>query len=168
MAKYAFDDILRWAVNIEQQGEIFYEKALRLTTDKQLQKLFVYLRDQEIKHARRFTRLANRTRRRKGSFKADSQFEDLLDAFMRGMAFFDVSEVRDTAVQQKNAHVRLLKLAMDVEINTLIFYQKVREYVKEKPARDTLSLIIGEEEKHLLKLKKIRMYRDSLYAGLFR
>lgn len=165
-AMYTFGDIMAWAVNIEQQGEMFYEKALNVSTEKEAQKLFGYLRDQEIKHARRFAQLAKRPRRRKGSFRAEGQFEDLLDAFMRGMAFFDVSEVRGAAVGRKDTLCKLLKLAMDVEINTLIFYQKIKEYMKEKPAKDTLNLIIREEEKHLIKLKNMRMEKDPLYAGL--
>jgi len=160
-------DVCNWAIQIEQQGELFYEQASGYSDDKDLRKLLVYLKNQEIKHIRRFTALNNAFSKKKSPFTVDQQFENLLDAFMRGMAFFDVSEVRDKISRGKKAGTKdLLRLAMDVELNTLLFYQKLSEYIRSKPAKSALSAIIREEESHLIKLRNLRKEKDPLYGQI--
>lgn len=55
---------------------------------------------------------------------------------------------------------------MEVEINTIIFYQKIKEMVKVKQVKQVLDKIIQEEERHLIKLKNIRLDLDPFYAAI--
>jgi rubrerythrin len=55
---------------------------------------------------------------------------------------------------------------MDVELNTIIFYQKIKEFIRSKQAKEALDKIISEEERHLVKLKNIRLDLDPSYAGI--
>ncbi|MBN2482960.1 MAG: ferritin family protein [Candidatus Omnitrophica bacterium] len=168
MKEYLLTDIVAWAIKIEQQGELFYEKACGYTDDSEIKKLFMYLKSEEVKHIRRFNRLGNSFRKSNAFFSVDTRFEDLLDAFMRGMAFFDVSEIRDKIARRKDRNTQdLLRLAMDIELNTILFYRTIDEYAKSGPVRKALKTIIHEEEAHLVKLKGVRKEKDPLY-GEFR
>ena len=43
---------------------------------------------------------------------------------------------------------------MDVELNTVIFYKRIKEVIKSQEVKSALDKILKEEEKHLIRLRK--------------
>ncbi|MCQ9205659.1 MAG: ferritin family protein [Omnitrophica bacterium] len=165
MKTYSLKSIFRFALNTEEKGNVFYQDVARYTQDKDIKKLFNYLSKQEIKHAKTFLKLYHSCADKKNIFLANPELSEVLDAIFRGLIFPDISEVRDSTVK-KDALVRILKIAMDVEINTIIFYDRMKECIKSYKIKEILSKIITEEEKHLVKLKKMRINLDPTYAKI--
>jgi len=167
MKTYKIEDIFRLSINLEEQGKKFYEVAAKEAEEKRIQNLFIYLARAEVKHAKTFFKLYKIYAKKNGTFPADERFDDFLDTVVRGLLFPDISEIRDTLSNKgKKNIINMVKIAMDIETNTIIFYQKIRELVRPLKIKEALNKIIKEEEKHLIKLKNLRLDLDPLYAGI--
>lgn len=165
MKTYKLEDIFKFAIDLEKQGERFYKIATDYTSKKETKELFTYLSRWEAKHALTFSKFQRVYLKKKLYFLADERFELLSEVLLRGMVFPDISEVRDKLKKEENI-VSIIKMAMDVETNTILFYQRFKELLKQKELEKALDKIIREEENHLLKLKNLRLDLDPLYAGL--
>lgn len=163
---YALKDIAEVASQIEEKGKSFYENAADIIDGKASKKVFSWLAKEETKHAQRFRQLAGECAKNDVSFSLDEEAGELLDTFMRGLLFPDISELRDSAARAGNDKaLAAVKIGMDVEMNTIIFYQKLKELAKNEEMQTLLKTIILEEERHLLTLKSLRLDIDPLYAG---
>jgi rubrerythrin len=152
---------------MEEQGKIFYDTVSTYAEDQKTKKLFDYLKDQEEEHAKTFLKFCNLYSKKKSSFSLDEHSEGVLDTLLRGLLLPDISEVRDTLAKKKSEGIlSIIKIAMDVELNTIIFYQKLKEAIGEKETGEALHKIIKEEESHLVKLKNLRANLDPFYAGI--
>lgn len=161
------EDIFRFAIEMEEQGKIFYDTVSTYTEDQKIKKLFGYLKDQEEKHAKTFLKFYNLYSKKKLSFSLNEHSAEVLDVLLRGLLLPDISEVRDTLAKNKNEDIiSIIRISMDVEINTVIFYQRLKEIIGEEETDKALDKIIKEEESHLVKLKNLRADLDPLYASL--
>lgn len=86
---------------------------------------------------------------------------------MRGMLFPDIGAAKDALGQtDRKPLVSLAKVAMDVETNTILFYQEMSSLIEEAETKNALSKIIKEEQDHLIKIKNIRVDLDPFYASV--
>ena len=165
MKTYNLEDIFKFAINMEGQGKVFYDAVSDNTEDKKAKELFSYLGKQETEHAKTFGRLYNIYAKKGSSFSADEHFEEVLDTLFRGLLVPDISEVRDALVRKKRI-TSIIKIGMDVELNTILFYKKLKESIGAGEAGKALEKIIAEEENHLVRLKNLRIDVDPFYAGI--
>ena len=165
MKTYALRDIFKFIIAVEEEGNAFYKAVATATEGKLLKDLFISLSKQEVKHAKIFLKLYKSYDEKGVNFTAGEELSELLDTLMRGLLFPDISEVRD-ALRKKRDLVSVIKIAMDVELNTILFYQRIKELLAQKQTKAILQKVIAEEEKHLIRLKNTRLEFDALYAGL--
>ena len=167
MKSYNLSDIFKFAINMEDQGEVFYENVSLYAKDKSSKNLFSYLQKQEMEHSRTFKRLSDSYAKKRIFFNVDTEFDEVIDTLLRGLLLPDISEVRDVLRKdRKDGLVSIIKIAMEIELNTIIFYKKLKEILKPKILKTVLDKIISQEESHLVKLKNVRLDLDPLYAGL--
>ena len=166
MKTYKLEDIFKFAFNVEEHGKRFYQAASIYARDKDIKGLFLYLSKAEVKHAKIFLKFYKIYSKKNSFFPADERFEELLDTLFRGMLFPDISEIRDVLAKKSKRILSILKIAMEVETNTIIFYQNIKELIRPAQVKLALDKIIKEEQKHLIKLKNLRVDLDPLYAGI--
>lgn len=167
MKAYALADIFKFVVGVEEEGNVFYKTVAASMTVKRLKDLFTSLAAQEVKHAKIFLKLYKAHAGKNTDFSASEELSELLDTLTRGLLFPDLSEVRDTlAGKSRDAAVAVIRIAMEVELNTILLYRTIRELLAESQTKAVLDAVIQEEEKHLVRLKRVRLDIDPLYAGL--
>jgi rubrerythrin len=166
MKTYKLEDIFKFACRTEEQGKVFYETTATSAQDKEIKDLFLYLSKAEITHAKTFLKFYNLYSKTHSTFPADERFEELLDVLLRGVLFPDISEMQSILTRENKRLVSILKLAMEVETNTIIFYRNIKEVIRTPEVKEALYIIIKEEEDHLIKLKNLRVDLDPLYAGI--
>jgi rubrerythrin len=167
MKTYNLEDVFKFAINMEEQGRQFYEVAAQYARKKNIKNLFSYLAKAEVKHAKVFLKFHKIYAKKKTFFTVDETFEEVLDGLLRGLLLPDISEVRDMLLKRRRQElISIIKIAMDVELNTILFYQKLKEVLGRKQPKQALDKIIKEEEQHLIKLKNLRLDFDPFYAGL--
>lgn len=167
MSQHRLEEIFKFAFQVEIQGKKFYANVSGFAQKKQAQDVFAYLSKAEEKHARIFQNFFNIYVKKKTSFTADDGFAELLDALARGLLFPDLTEMQYILNKDEKENITaIIKIAMDVEVNTILFYQRIKERIRQKPVQNAVNKIIKEEESHLVDLRNLRLDLDPLYAGL--
>ena len=167
MKTYKLEDIFGFAADVEERGKQFYENASAQADAKDAKGLFAYLSKAETKHAKKFLKFHKAYSRKGTSFRGDSRLEAMFDTLMRGMLFPRLEEVKEAIGKaDRNPLVSLLRLAMGVETNSILFYQEMSSVLDETETKDAVSKIVKEEQGHLIKLRGLRMEIDPYYSAL--
>ena len=147
------NEILGFAVYIEERGYEFYVEAMKKFHEPRATELFQYLADEEFKHEKVFKRLVGQDGGlKKGEHDAEYQ------AYMR--EFVKAHQLGDTeAVNRKLARLStledILDLAMGFEKDSIVFFSELKEaYAKGHTA--ALDRVIHEEMGHLRKIFQMK------------
>ena len=142
------------AIAIEENGRIFYEQSQALVDDPGVRKLFVDLASQEVEHKKKFEAL-------KAGLPSDASTpttwdpDNKLSDYIKMMADQHVF-MADESVESRMAGVKstrdALKLAVEFEKDSVIFFLSMQEASESKKARDFIGLLVKEEQDHLRRL----------------
>jgi len=166
MRTYKLEEIFKFAVDVEEQGRQYYEDGSMKAERDDVKDLFAWLAKQETKHAKKFLKFQEAYSRKGGSFKADERLDGLLNTYMRGMLFPSLDVKKELGREDRNPMLTLVKIAMDVETNSILFYQEMKSLLGAEETKDALDKIIKEEQGHLVKLKGVRLELDPYYAAI--
>lgn len=153
MEKYSVSEVIEEAVQTEKLGNVYYETmAARFAENTGLRKLFDTLAAKELVHQQTFADLKEIVKEEES---VDwEQVTQYLRAFVESEFFLGKSKSLP-ALEHVNTVEDAVKFAMAFEKETLLYYHKLRELVKEKEVVDE---IINEEQSHIMWLAK---FKDS-------
>jgi len=158
------EEILEMAVQIEKNGVAFYESLAESSKDESMQKLMMYLAGEETKHMKTFQKLSGVMGAEQLKALYDLTYAEEGSLYLKALAdtrvFTDTSEAVRWAREAKSPLEALLT-ALDIEKDSILFYQEMREFVR-KEDRDLVDTIIGEEKKHIQALAKTK---DECLSG---
>lgn len=147
-------EVFQIAIEIEENGKSFYERAQEIVEDAEVQKLFSELAREEVEHRKRFDSI-------KSALPGDLQTptvsdpDNQLDQYIKMMAdqhVFSSTEEMILKVSEIRSVSDALKLAIQFEKDSVIFYLGMQEATCEGKARDLVSLLIKEEQDHVRRL----------------
>ena len=156
MAFLTAAEALKWAMEIEKNGEVFYNDVAAKSADLEVRALFEDLAAQERGHYRVFQQMLERVRPDPDLSSVGVQYDEyqayiqvvLADALFagpdKGLTLAKRAQDRETA----------LRAAMGFEKDTLLFFYDLREMVSEAE-RGAISDVILEEKAHLRRLAKM-------------
>ena len=145
------DDLRTIAVQIERNGEKLYRSASRLVKDPDAAKLLEWLAHEEAKHARWFANLPVSGTIKEGFTQLQRLGNQLIQDALGGKTF-GLDRDRLLEAGQWNS---ILKLAIEMEKETIIFYELLRAFVEQEDALGQLEVIIEEENRHVSKLTSL-------------
>ncbi len=161
------EDVFQFAVDVEEQGQRFYDAGSAQAEKDEVKDLFTWLAKEEMKHAKRFLKFQKSYSRKKKSFQADARLDGLLNTYMRGMIFSDLAGLKEVLGRKdRSPMLSLVRAAMDVETNSILFYEEMKSLLAEEETKDALSKIVKEEQGHLVKLKGVRLELDPYYSAI--
>jgi len=147
-------DVVRFAIRIEEDGELFYREAARLTEDGEAKALFSRLADEEVGHRKIFQTISENL----GEYAPPETYDGEYMAYLRdhidGKAVF-----REDLKGSLKAHLGSVLTAIDFaigrETDSILYYQEARVFV---PGRQqgVVDRIIEEERKHFILLSNVR------------
>jgi len=156
MVIYGFNanEVFQIAIDIEQNGKRFYEKAMDLCGNPELKKVFASLAQEEVEHLRRFTELkAQLPKAATGDTVWDPEHE--MNQYLQMMADMHIFR-SDLDVEGKLSRVKnpedVLKLGIQFEKDSIVFYSSIQDATGEKKGREFIGQLVDEEKKHLKKL----------------
>jgi rubrerythrin len=148
---FSANDILDLAIQIEQNGETAFRRAAEKVSNPSLAVLLEWIADEEVRHAHYFSNL-----RRGGIEKdVDDQVAEMGKALLRETLGAQVFSLETAEFSELRRVEDLLKVAMELERDTIIFYEMFRAFIEEKTALDILDTIIEQENSHLRKLQEL-------------
>lgn len=154
-------EVFKVGVKIEENGKAFYEKALRVVDNPEIKKLFEELAREEVGHKRKFEELLAQLPPRAAEATVwDPQNEtDLYIKMMADQHVFVGGESIETLVSRLRDVKDALKLAINFEKDSVIFFLTVQDATDETKGREFIGQLVKEEQEHLrrlsLELKKL-------------
>jgi rubrerythrin len=155
MAFLTAAEALKWALEIEKNGEAFYNEVAVKSADSEVKALFEDLAAQEQGHYRAFQRMLEEVKPDPDLTKVDyDEYQTYLQVAL-AEALFAGPDKGLTLARQAQDRETALRAAMGFEKDTLLFFYDLREMVSQAE-RGAVSDIILEEKAHLRRLAKMQ------------
>ena len=155
MAFLTAAEALKWALEIEKNGEAFYNEVAAKSTEPQVKALFEDLAAQERGHYQVFQKMLEEVKPDPDLSRLDyDEYQVYLQVALAD-ALFEGPDKGLTLAKQAQDRGTALRAAMGFEKDTLLFFYDLREMVSEKERR-AVSGIILEEKTHLRRLAKMQ------------
>jgi len=148
------DEVFQIAIDIEENGRRFYEKAMDLSGNPEVKEVFASLAQDEVEHLGRFMELkAQLPKTTTGDTVWDPEHE--MNQYLRMMADMHVFR-SDLEVEGELSRVKgtedVLRLGIRFEKDSIIFFLTMQDATEGKKGREYIGQLVCEEKDHLRKL----------------
>ena len=153
---YGFNanEVFQIAIDIEENGKRFYEKAMDIVDDPDVKGLLAFLAQEEVEHLKRFTELKAqlpRTATEDTVWDPENEMNQYLQMMADMHVFRSDFDIEKELSQAKNPE-DILKLGIQFEKDSIIFFLTMQDATEEKKGREFIGQLIDEEKEHLRKL----------------
>jgi rubrerythrin len=147
---FSASEIFDLAVQIEENGEHFYRKALAGLPDHSLRDMLQWIANEEAAHRECFLVMKKLAPKNTSDEWAHQVSGAMLKSSLQDHVF-SLDEVDLEAVTDLEA---MLETAMVLEQDSVMFYEIIASFVTEPHTLRQLKAIIAEEQKHIEALKE--------------
>jgi rubrerythrin len=147
-------EVFKIAVEIEENGKRFYEQSLSCIDDPEVKQLFEELASEEVQHKKKFQSMLAELPKEAAAptvFDPDNQQAQYI-RMMADQHVFARSESVDTKVCELKDMRDALRLAIDFEKDSVIFFLSMQEATDSKKGKELVNLLVKEEQEHLRRL----------------
>jgi Uncharacterized conserved protein len=145
------DEILEMAEQIERNGARFYRQTAQGAQDAEVRELLRGLAAMEEEHEKFFANMRANLGKDEINFNADEQNSLYLKFWADGHVF-DINSDPVTRIKDQKNVEGFLKVAIELEKESILFYLGMKNGVNNKTYRDRIEEIIKEEMKHIVSL----------------
>ena len=147
-------EVFEIAIQIEENGRKFYEKAQEKIADPEIRAVFDYLAVEEVKHKMKFEELKAKLPESAKESKVWDP-EDETGRYLKMMA--DMHVFRSEADLERRigsigSGAEALNLAIQFEKDSIVFFLAVQEETDENQGKKLIGQLVKEEQGHLKKL----------------
>jgi rubrerythrin len=154
MAVFTAAEALEMALEIEKNGEVFYNAAAEKSDDVEVTALFEDLAAQEQMHYKVFQKMLGGV----GSApELPAEEYDQYQAYLQSAldnALFSGEDKALALAEKATDRETALRAALGFEKDTMLFFYDLREMVGEAD-KEAVSRVIGEERKHMRRLASL-------------
>ena len=138
-------EVIDIAIQIERNGESYYREALEKASDPSLESLLLILADQEHEHLRWFEELKQRLKDSAGAW----EMEELSGSMLQNLVGNQRFSLDDVDFSDLDNVKKVLDVAIELEQDTILFYQMLQAFIDDPGTLETLNEIIAEEKRHI-------------------
>ena len=149
-------EIFEMAEQIERNGVKFYRKAAQSISDQEVRQTLVDLADMEAEHEETFAGMRKQLSdedRELRVFDPENEVALYLQAMASGHVF-DLKKDPGEQLTGTETLEDILKLAIDAEKDSIVFYLGLKDFVPAKAGKDRVEAIIKEEMGHIAVLNR--------------
>lgn len=155
--RFSGADILRIAVQIEENGLAFYQTSLAKTDDPRAQHLFRFMAGEEARHIQDFRGLGalleNETQL---GLEIDEEDEKYLEALAASKVFTEADAGAKAAARAHDVH-EAIEMALGFEKDSVLFYSEMLGFMR-ATAKPVIEAIIDQEKRHIVQLSELRTF----------
>lgn len=151
MSVFEPSEVFQFAIRIEEGGEKFYREMASKLDDAEVKSLFSTLADDEVKHKKTYEGMVSKIEEYEPFESYPGEYFSYLRAYADNIIFTpermkeEIDRIKDAA--------SALKFAIDRELDSILYYQEVKNLVPQNQ-RGLIDRIIEEERRHFVKLTK--------------
>lgn len=149
--KYSIDEIVKFAIEIEKEGALFYRIMAAKTGDAELKKLCLQMGDEEVGHQHVYEKLLDSLGPDENEYLygLENEYIAYLHSFIEKRVFDKdkLEGVVDNLIDNNG----FFDYAIKKEKDSIEFYNNMKELVSGDSS--VINTIIKEEEKHIAKLE---------------
>ena len=151
--KFSALEVMEMAKDIEKRGKKFYLKHAEATENRDLRELFKQLASDEQDHYEKFVALTEELKSE--GEEADYLYEEDVSAYFNYLVEYSVFPKDDSkeSVEALNDVKKALKLAVQAEKDSILFYREMCENNEDKTL-EAVEELIKQEKEHLKSLVK--------------
>jgi len=142
---FTLREIVRLAIQVEQNGERVYREAQEQAANPAVGSLLGRLADDETKHAQWFGQLEAKIPER----AADPDLEKMAKTILSDVLGDQSFSLKDVDLVHMKETQDLLRVAIEFERDTVVFYQMLSSFIDDQETRKHLETIIEEENRHI-------------------
>lgn len=159
--EYSLKEIIRFAIEIEKEGSLFYQKIADKIRDINLKNIFLNLKTEENFHKQKFEEMLRNLGEDDNEYlyNLDNEYILYLKSFIEN-AIFNKKDI-DILITTLNTTEAIINYAVDRENDSINFYNNMKKVVKSE-YHITLDKIIGEEYLHKEKLENIKRLKYNI------
>lgn len=149
--RFNADEIFAMAVQIERNGQAFYQKAAELQQDEGIRRYFLDLVDMEKQHVITFQRMREQFSDAGESMDPYHEADQYLCAMADGLKVEGAPKLTAELTGEESLE-QILHMAIGLEKDAVLFYLGMKDVVPENLGREQVDGIIEEEKQHLVTL----------------
>ena len=158
MKNFSILEAVEVAMQMEEEGIRFYALAEERAGDPEMKKLFALLRDKEHLHIESFRRLYRDLAAREGTPDAELWLlDEEVSSWFRACVestVFPTKGAAEGAIGELRGVVDILRLALRVEKDSILFYHELLAHAPWPEAKELLEKVIAEERRHVLFIRE--------------
>jgi rubrerythrin len=151
---FSAGDVFRFAIRIEEDGELFYNRAAAFADNEDVRRLFQRLADEEVRHKKVFEEMLSHVEENRPPESYQGEYMTYLRAHIDGKAIF-IREMKDKDLPEIHDTLAALNFAIQRELDSILYYQEVKQFVSGKNQK-FIDQVIEEERKHFQILSEIK------------
>jgi rubrerythrin len=155
---FSASDVFNFAIRVEQDGELFYQKAAVMADDEGVRQLFYNLAGEEARHQRIFREMLDEVGDTRPPESYSQEYMTYLREYIDGKVVF-TKDLKELATDLHNT-LSAINFAMGREIESIAYYHEVKQFVAEKH-HHLIDAIIAEERKHFARLSEVKKNYQS-------
>ncbi len=144
---YSADELVNFAVKIEEQGIAFYKAMAQKTKNQEVKALYLSLAIDEEQHRKRYQALLSKVQKGSAPGEYPEEYQGYLRALVENTVFPSSTKQKEALANDGD----VLDFAIDREKDSILFYLEMRDHLP-KICSDIVETIINEERKHIVKL----------------
>ncbi len=145
------DEIFEMAENIESDAAKFYRQAAKIAADKKTKQMFLDLANMEDNHLMIFQEMRKELiagEKEETVFDPDNEAAMYLQTMARGHGWEGKKNLAESLTGKEKIE-DILKIALEAEHNSVVFYSSLKELVPPRAGRNRVEDIIKEELGHI-------------------
>ncbi|MGB4504802.1 MAG: ferritin family protein [Syntrophaceticus sp.] len=153
IAKFSGEEIVEIALQMEESGKEFYEKALEYAKSNKLKEILTYLAKEEEEHAKTFSKLGEKIKK---TFQPNEQYVGEYGEYVKSLInshIFKLNEVEDMIKRIKDDQ-DIVRFATNFEKDSIAIFQEFKNAANEEAA-ELLEKLINEEKKHVERISAL-------------
>lgn len=137
-------DILKYAMQMEKDGEEYYRQLAQRTENKGLKSILTMLADEEVKHYKTIEKM-----------KTERPQPATTEILARAKNIFAKIKKSDKGLNFESGQIELYRKAQDIEKKSEQFYREKANKVEGKYQKEMFLQLAEEENKHYFLLENI-------------
>jgi len=147
------EEIVEIAMQIELNGKHFYEETQKKASSKLVKDALSWLAEQEQEHYEAFKALLDQVKQYEVVESYSGEYAAYLKAFASTHVFVKREDV-EKAIEQVDSDEEIIKIAINFEKDSIIFFTEMREFVHEQE-QHIVDKLRDQEREHLRRLLKM-------------